>query len=112
MNHLLLALAVTSLLGSIPDQGTDSPFETRTALPRLAEPVKILAGGEPIAVAIGHAAPWVMDFDKDGRKDLVVGQFSGGKARIYLNVGTDAKPVFEDFTFLQAGGEVASVPPS
>ena len=53
-----------------------------------------------------------MDFDKDGKKDLIVGQFGKGKARIYLNIGTDAKPVFGDWTFLQAGGQDASVPPS
>ncbi len=112
MNHTITVFALGSLLGSITAQADDSQSAIRTALPQLADPVKIYACDEPITVPNGHAAPWVMDFDKDGKKDLIVGQFRGGKARIYLNIGTDAKPVFKDFTFLQAGGKDASVPPS
>ena len=86
--------------------------EAPNALPALAAPVLIEAGGEPIAVDIGHAAPFVVDFDGDGNKDLVVGQFSDGLARVYLNVGTHERPEFNDFFYLQAAGENAAVPPS
>jgi hypothetical protein len=44
-----------------------------------------------------------VDWNSDGRKDLVVGEPSG-KIRIYLNVGTDAAPVFDGFSFLRVGG--------
>ena len=74
------------------------------------EPVKIEAGGEPISSSIGHASPVVMDFDGDGRKDLLVGQFSGGKLRVYLNKGTNGKPELGEFFYLEAGGEEARVP--
>jgi hypothetical protein len=82
------------------------------ALPTLDSPAKIMAGNQPIAVEIGHAMPFVVDFNRDGKKDLLVGQFGGGKCRVYLNQGTDAEPKFGDYTWLKAAREVATVPPS
>jgi hypothetical protein len=76
----------------------------------LAAPVQVLDGDKPIDVTTGHAAPAVFDINGDGRKDLIVGQFDGGKARIYRNKGTNGAPSFEGYTFLIAGGETASVP--
>src|SRR5262245_24008787 len=76
----------------------------------LAPPVRILAGGEPINVEIGHAAPFVADLTGDGKMTLLVGQFGQGKLRLYPNVGTKAAPKFDKFEWLQAGGAVASVP--
>ncbi len=70
----------------------------------LESPVPILAGGKPIDVVhSGHAAPFVGDFDGDGCKDLLVGEFYKGRLRIYRNVGTNAKPQFEGFTVFQDG---------
>ncbi len=94
-----------------PMNGEPSIGQSGNGLPELAEPLTILADGEPISVDIGHAAPYVYDYNKDGRKDLIVGQFGDGKARIYLNVGTDAEPVFDGFTYLQAAGEDAAMQP-
>ncbi len=64
---------------------------------------KIAAGGKAIDVEIGHLVPDVVDWNNDGKKDLVVGQFKEGAIRLYLNEGTDAKPVFGEFSFLAAG---------
>ncbi len=86
--------------------------QAETKVPALADPVKITAGGKPIAVDIGHASPFVYDINHDGKKDLLVGQFGGGKLRVYINKGTDAEPKFDDFTFLKAEGTEAAVPPS
>ena len=36
------------------------------------------------------------DFDGDGLKDLLVGQFGHGKLRIYRNSGTTTKTQFKD----------------
>ncbi|HEV3083716.1 MAG TPA: hypothetical protein VGY66_28300 [Gemmataceae bacterium] len=49
----------------------------------LAPPVRLLAGGQPINVDIGHAAPFVADLRGDGTMNLLVGQFGEGKLRLY-----------------------------
>ena len=74
------------------------------------EGVRLKAGGEVIEVDIGHLVPCVTDWNGDGKKDLIVGQFSGGKIRVYLDQGTDSKPAFKDFEYLKAGGEEISLP--
>ena len=50
----------------------------------------------------GHSGPWVEDVDGDGRRDLVVGDFSG-LFRLYRNVGTDREPRFAASVNLKAG---------
>ncbi|MFW6125218.1 MAG: FG-GAP repeat domain-containing protein [Pirellulales bacterium] len=101
------ALAATALLarGAL-GLADDAPGASQLA----TVPIKIQAGGEPINVEVGHAAPFVADFDGDGLKDLLVGQFGGGKLRIYANRGTNSQPRFEDFTWFEAGGATGSVP--
>ena len=73
-------------------------------------PVKIEANGGPIDVEIGHSAPFVGDFDGDGKLDLLVGQFGEGKLRIYKNVGTNEQPKFDDFVWFKAGADFGTVP--
>lgn len=80
------------------------------AEPELAEGVMLESGGEAIDVSTGHAVPVVVDWDEDGKKDLLVGQFSQGKIRFYRNTGSDEAPEFEGFEFLKAGGKDLSVP--
>ena len=58
----------------------------------LAPPVRLEAAGKPIDTDIGHAAPFVGDFDGDGVNDLLVGQFGDGILWIYRNEGTNARP--------------------
>ncbi|MHC4940290.1 MAG: hypothetical protein ACYTHK_15200 [Planctomycetota bacterium] len=74
------------------------------------KPVRLEAGGEFINVDIGHAAPYVFDWNKDGKRDLLVGQFGSGKLRIYLNTGSDIQPKYETLEWFKAGGAVATVP--
>ena len=100
----------------------------------LLPPVRILAGSEAIDVTTGHAAPYMLDFDGDGVKDLLVGEFgdgefpvgelpdalaagwkkpgnfANGRLRVYRNHGTNKAPRFEGFEYLQAGGGIATVP--
>lgn len=105
---LLLAAVLLS-----PQEPSPAPAPE---LPLLAAPVRVEAAGKPIEAVIGHAAPFVVDCDGDGVRDLVVGMFgndgdgaSGGTARIYKNVGTNQAPRFADCTTLLADGKPASM---
>src|SRR5690606_7422136 len=64
---------------------------------------------------MGWAAPAAYDINKDGKKDLLIGEFGsglentgkGGKTghhvRVYLNQGTDKQPEFSDeYSYLKA----------
>ena len=51
-----------------------------------------------------YGAPCVADWDGDGLKDLITGQFYYGNIRFYKNEGTNESPVFNSFAYLQANG--------
>jgi hypothetical protein len=85
--------------------------EKAPAKAQLAPPVRVEAEGGPIDVTdIGHAAPFLGDVDDDGKRDLLVGQFGGGKLRIYKNTGTEAEPKFGKYEFMKAGADLGVVP--
>jgi len=46
-----------------------------------------------------NSCPWVDDWNEDGRKDLLVGS-SDGRIWLYLNVGTNANPVFNQIDYV------------
>lgn len=76
-------LLVTTL--SVPCRGADAASE-------LAPPLRIEAGEKPIDTDIGHAHPLFVDWDGDGDRDLLVGQFGSGILWIFENAGTAAAP--------------------
>ncbi len=79
-----------------------------SAAAEFAPPVRLMAAGKPIGVeAPGYACPSWFDVDGDGKKDLVVGQFNGGKMALHRNLGGGKLAPRE---WLQADGEVAEVP--
>lgn len=59
--------------------------------------------GSPIDVGY-YGSPCVVDWDGDDVQDLVLGQFSNGNIRFYQNEGTNADPVLNSFSYLQADG--------
>jgi hypothetical protein len=72
------------------------------------KPIRLEADGMPVRVeSPGYAAPCWADLDGDGRKDLLVGQFRGGKICVYRNLG-DGK--LASGKWLKAEGAVAEVP--
>jgi len=70
--------------------------------------VRLSGGGEPIQMeSPGYAAPCWADVTGDGKKDLLVGQYRGGKIRVY-----DGKEGIEKLgkgEWLMAGSEVAGI---
>lgn len=72
--------------------------------------IRLKADGQIIDTDMGHLVPWVTDWNGDGKKDLIVGQFDRGKIRLYLNRGTDRAPVLTDGGFLKAGGKEIHLP--
>ncbi|NOQ21043.1 MAG: hypothetical protein GQ565_00125 [Candidatus Aegiribacteria sp.] len=84
-------------------------FMAAATTPDYQPPVKINANGAPIVLGVGHANPLVTDWSGDGLKDLIVGQYISGKLRYYINTGTNASPVFGNYTFLQADGNDISL---
>ena len=66
----------------------------------------VQAGGSDLTVN-GYSVPDYVDWNSDGRMDLIVGEGSGnddGKIRVYLNGGTSAAPSFSDFSYVQVNG--------
>jgi len=74
----------------------------------------VQAAGEDIQVS-GYSVPSFVDWNNDLLSDLVIGQGGGSgeaKVRVYLNVGTEAEPQFEDFFYAQADGADLACPAS
>jgi len=89
----------------------EAPPRPAGLAPDLAPPVQVTAKDKPLDIErSGHAAPFVGDFDGDGKPDLLVGQFSGGKLRIYRNVGTAKAPKFGDFEWFKASDALGTIP--
>lgn len=77
--------------------------------PKLAQPILVMGDARPILTEKhGLAAPALWDWNGDGKRDLLVGEFEtnsgenfpmgaeGSTIRVYLNAGTDADPKFTD----------------
>ena len=75
------------------------------AAPAFAGYVYAMADGDTLVWPAGGCLglfPRVVQWDDDGRKDLLVGA-ADGTVRIYRNVGSDADPLFDAGAFVQAG---------
>jgi hypothetical protein len=74
------------------------------AMPRFAQREFVLSGGVPIDVG-AYGSPLMFDWDRDGKKDVLMGTFRPGNIRFYRNVGEDSAPAFNGFVHLQARGQ-------
>lgn len=71
-------------------------------------PVRLKDGDRVIRTeAPGYASPCWADVTGDGKKDLLVGQFAGGKIKIYPGLG---KGRIGKGKWLEIDGKVAEVP--
>lgn len=72
---------------------------------------KLLINDQPIDVQReGHSAPFVGDVDRDGKDDLLVGEYYQGRMRIYRNSGSNTQREFGTHDWFVAGGELGRVP--
>jgi hypothetical protein len=100
MLSALLLAAVTA--GGEPSAGPS---------PDLSPPVRLEAGGQVIeSGSVGHAAPFVGDFDGDGKPDLLVGQLEKGLLKVYRTEGNPAAPRLAAGQDFMAGAELGVVP--
>ncbi len=65
--------------------------------------------GRDLMVPSTRSSPVVMDFDGDGKKDLLTGT-TDGTILLYKNVGTDSLPVFSGYSLVQANGQPIDLP--
>lgn len=78
----------------------------------LKDPVPLMSSGQPIDVEReGHAAPFVGDFDGDGRDDLLVGEAYTSRLRIYRNTGKGHEHRFDGFSLFLDGDKDGCISP-
>jgi hypothetical protein len=82
------------------------------AQPAQLRPAQLLYVGVQLLWPGSYSIPCVADWNGDGRKDLIIGYRYDDKIALYLNVGSDASPVFTNFVNLQTNGGDIYVPGS
>ena len=91
-----------NLSTSLDDHAVESDFFEKGVL--------LNADGKTIRTQwFGHAAPALLDVDKDGDLDLLVGQYEDGFVDIYENTPSGGHPLYSHSGKLMAGGTVAMV---
>jgi hypothetical protein len=65
--------------------------------------------GRDLMVPSTRSSPVVMDFDGDGKKDLLTGS-TDGTILLYRNLGTDSLPVFSGYSLVQSNGQPIDLP--
>jgi len=93
-------------------------FTRKMTVPRYVDPQftvddpqerlrQIMMGKQPL-IKGNYLSPWVCDWNKDGKPDLLLGEgtYSANSVRLFVNTGSRMKPVFsEDREFYLAYGE-------
>lgn len=106
MKMLCATIALVALLSTTGL--ADQPDDERTDGPVFSTPIRLKGGEQFIATeSPGHACPCWYDFDGDGAKDLIVGQFRGGKMKVYRNLGDGQ---LAEGQWLMVGDTPAEVP--
>ena len=74
-------------------------------------PKRLLTDSRGVPIDVGYdACPWATDWDRDGRKDLLIGTEKGCVV-YYENIGTEPQPRLEFAGFLESGGALIVTPP-
>src|SRR5688572_16114469 len=112
MSSKLLVACMAVLAGSAAlaaDDPTQFPELVNANIPgapKLGKPQLIMGKTGPVqGEGMGWAAPAYWDWDGDGKKDLLIGEFASGYEhghsvgsfiRVYKNTGTAEQPQFSD----------------
>ena len=100
MKRIVLILVVFTLCYAAPGVRADVPELEKGVLVKDVMP----------QVNKAHtAAPEVVDWNNDGKKDLLVGQFDQGRILLFINKGTDESPSFNSGEYIKAGGKEIKV---
>ncbi|MDD5677626.1 MAG: VCBS repeat-containing protein [Kiritimatiellae bacterium] len=107
-------------IGILENKGTRNQwlFTRRMGIPRYVDPtygvddpkdrVPVLMLGKQTMILGNYMSPWMTDWNKDGKPDLIVGEgtYSANSVRLLLNAGSRGKPLFlEDRMFYLCYGE-------
>jgi len=82
------------------------------ASPVFTTSVNLQAGGADIYLpssGCGAPAPFVCDYDHDGKRDLLVGHGANGYVYFYRNTNTDAQPILDTGVQLMVGASPLTV---
>ena len=91
---------------TVGNQSSKAPDESQPY--QFHAPQQLTTEEGPVRVeSPGYASPCWADLDDDGLKDLLVGQFNGGKIRVYKHLGSSK---FAPGEWLEAEGKIAQVP--
>jgi len=77
-------------------------------MPGIAPGFKIKSDSIDVKLS-GHTNATSVDWNNDGLKDLLVGEFTGGYITLYLNQGTNMNPVFSGGVKVESNGSPISV---
>ncbi len=107
-------------IGILQNMGTvrQYQFTRRMGAPRYVDPQfgiddpkdrlpTLMLGKDPMVLG-NYMSPWVVDWNNDGKQDLIVGEgtYSANSVRLLINTGSRNKPVFTaDRVFYLAYGE-------
>ena len=125
--HILIVTAALAFAGAAKADEMSFPKLMPVNVPgapQLSDPFLVMGGDKPVLTEKhGLAAPALWDWDGDGKRDLLVGEFEtnssefpmgadGSTIRVYLNVGTDSQPRFtEEFEWARdTEGAIMEVP--
>ena len=102
---LLVGYQTNSMIRVYTNSGTD-------AHPVFNNFYNLQADGADICLPCGGCgapAPWVCDYNGDGKRDLLVGDGADGTVYFYRNTNTDASPKLVLVRQLTAGGTILTV---
>lgn len=111
MNHLITSCCAA--LGVALPLFVLCPLSATAQAPtEFTEPVRLRAGDDFVKTeSPGYASPCLADIDGDDTLELLVGQFNGGKIRVYEPVpGDETGTRFDEGRWLEADGEPARIP--